>query len=185
MNETVIITDANFAPARSFVPERLRQLSKISIREGTGAELGMMPPNKRVCIMEAIAYILGYERINDAPPCTSDAIRHFMIGLNDEIESNRKRAQLKQVVTDIVNTAPTHMRQTNRSAINPIYELKTITKDPRYREAERTRGEMIEEFEHTNRKPTHELPMTELIEFIRKLAAVAKFDTVPVEDLDA
>ena len=176
-----IITNPKFSPARQFVPEWAKKLAKISIRLGTGADDGKLPPDKQICIMEATTYILGYDEIDDAPPCTSEVIREFMVNLNDTIEGDRKRAQLKKVIPDIVNTAPTINKQVNRSKKNPIYKLVQDFRNPEYKLAEKTRNQMIEDFGENI--PTNnsfsDLPMTKLLPFIRELAAVAKFDTAP------
>ena len=176
-----IITDPKFAPARQIIPDWTKKLEKIHIRNGLGSKNGSLPPDKQICIMEATAYILGYEEIDDAPPCTSEAIREFMIDLNDTIEGDRKRAQLKKVIPDIINTAPTINKQVNRSKKNPIYKLVQDFRNSEYKEAEKTRNQMIEDFGESipTNKAFSDLPMTKLLPFIRELAAVAKFDTEP------
>jgi len=174
-----IVTDPRFAPARQLIPDWTKKLAKIHIRNGLGSENGSLPPDKCICIMEATAYILGYDEIDDAPPCTSDSIREFMIDLNDAIESDRKRAQLKKVIPDIVNTAPTVHKQINYSKKNPLYKPVHDIRNPEYKKAEKTRRKMIDDFNDNSTKFDHELPMTKLLPFIRELAAVAKFDTAP------
>lgn len=179
MTEVSRIVKPGYAPAREPIAERLKQLinARIHIRKDAGAGDGKMPIDKYICIMEATAYILGYDRITDAPPCTSKIIRDLMIELNDNIDSDRKRAQLKHLVPDIINTAPTKWMQDR-------IELRQIKSDPDYIAAERTRREMIKAFgvQHKldgelDSKEIYDLPMPILHEFIRQLAAVAKFDT--------
>lgn len=175
-----VITNPKFAPARKLIPERLKRVmdARIKIISGSGMDDsndGDLPTSKEICIMEVTAYILGYETITDNPPCTSQVIRTFMIGLNDRIESDRKRAKLKHVIPDIVNTAPTHW-----------YRGKLVqAKSKEYKKAEGTRTNMVRAFEDSSPKDrdgdtsVQKRSMKELHAFIRELAAVAHFDSTP------
>ena len=179
-----VITKRDFAPARAMVEQKLKQVmgGKIKIAMGAWAtdNDGHLPRDKRICIMEATAYILGYDKITDSPPCTSSQIRHFMIALNDSINSDRKRAQLKKVIPDIVNTAPT--RWVKQGSVKWV--LRSNEMVPEYKAAERTRKQMISDFVDANfadngydwESEAEKLPMRKYLDLIRALADVAKFD---------
>lgn len=160
------------------IPERYKQLmdARIRIGSGSGVEDGKLPTHKMICIMEATAYILGYEYITDHPPCTSRVISDFMIELNDSMYiTDRKRAQLKKVIPDIINTAPTRWDK-------DVLGNGKLTQIPahaygEYRRAENNRESMIEGFkeEHGRNHSIAKLPMTKILPLIRDLANVAHF----------
>lgn len=206
-----VITKQDFAEARAMDEQRLKAVmnARIKIQNGPGASdsenkelLAKGHSPKSLCIMEVTAYILGYENITDKPPCTSAAIRDLMVDINDSIDSDRKRAGLKELIPHIINTAPTqwvkkntHRRDFTTSKV--IYENKLITKatDPDYERAERERREILEEFRLSQPDELNEwekIPMPKIVELVKKMAAVAKFDkanavadvTPPVEDSD-
>lgn len=162
--------------------------------------LKKMPPS--LCIMEATSYILGWDQqpghnVDDGPPCTSEEITGLMIELNDDDDfSDRQRAQMKAVIPDIINTAPlvwaidkSHgcLKQVVDGKITDKCErdsegkvkypdkLATNTKDSDYKAAEYTRSKMIKNF--VGLKVKGDIPMSHWVDFIRELAAVAKFDT--------
>lgn len=181
-----VITKSSFAPARLPIPERLREVveGKFKVAEGAQGKSGLMN-EKQACIMELTAYILGYDDINDSPPCTSATIRDFMIEINDNV-SDRRRAQLKKVIPDVINTAPIYYRSKTAFA-RPL----TRTGDREYKAAEKQRQQMIDEFLKThgkqdkygdledNRHIFKRISMPKLTEFIRELANVAHFDAPP------
>lgn len=183
MNQIVKDT---FAPARVLMKDRLKQVmdARIHIANGAYARGGKMPPEKKLCIMEATAYILGYEKIDDSPPCTSYEIREFMITINDsDLISDRQRAKLKHVIPDIVNTAPTNVEEgvgyLPDGTFGKTWRLVvTDDEDPHYQAAEDERAAMISRFEWRKYSPTHKRTksMREIIAFIRELADVAHFD---------
>jgi len=172
-----------YAVAREPVPEKLAFVMKIPIYDGAG---GPSTPesveiNKQVCIMEATSYILGYDKISYAPPCTSETIREIMIERNDHQKTGpRKRNALKDLIPDIINTAPTMWRKTNRSMVNPTYKLVTVNADPAYLAAERQRWEMIEPYD----RKVGNLTIDAFASLIRDLVAVAKFTGSAPHPLD-
>jgi len=180
-----LITKPDFASAREIIDERIKRVmsSKFKISEGTGDI-----SDKAVCIMQATEYVLGYEIITgateygDHPPCTSETITQFMIEINDAV-SDRKRAKLKQVIPNIINTCPTKW---NSNLLDSKPLLVRQENDPDYLRAESKRQNMIDEFQykHTPKSGWNEghfrwanITMTKYIPFIRELAEVAKFDT--------
>ena len=220
MTDINVITKEGLAPARTPILKRLKQVmdAKIKIQSGPGAEdvstddsgkIIVMPPS--LCIMEATSYILGWDQepghnVNDGPPCTSETIANLMIELNDgHNTSDRQRAAMKQVIPDIINTAPLvwaidkdhgcvkqveDKRRCQRDEQgNLIYPevLKTNTRDTDYLDAEQKRNDMIDDFMSAQPKKRDdygdlierdkdEVPMSKWIVLIRELAAVAKFD---------
>lgn len=216
MSDTNVITKKGLAPARTPILKRLKQVmdARIKIQSGPGADavqtdnsgkITKMPPS--LCIMEATSYILGWDQepghnVNDGPPCTSETITALMIELNDDV-SDRQRASMKQVIPDIINTAPLvwaidkkhgclkHpdgrcVRDDNGHVVYPEV-LKTNTKDKDYQNAEDKRDQMITDFVEAQPKKRDqygdleapersEIPMSRWIVVIRELAAVAKFD---------
>lgn len=204
-----IITSDKFAPARTLLADRLKRVMRADIKIADGAhatDSGEIPSNKSLCIMEATAYILGYEYITDQPPCTSGTIRDFMIGINDWVGNDRKRAQLKKVIPEIVNTAPTNWKKRKtwvashsdpitgewiHGAHKMIDRLETVDSDPRYKAAEKKRQEMVHTFQQSFSNNDDNMfdfedalpniPMTKILPFILELAAVAKFDKANAE----
>lgn len=198
---STIIKKDTFAPARTLIERNLKRVMRADIKIASGAQAdnGVVPPDKQLCIMEATAYILGYEEISDAPPCTSAQIRGFMISINDaDFMTDRKRAQLKKVIPEIVNTAPTVWKNRRREfwdkekdqwAYRVVPVLETSS-SPEYTSAENQRRDMIRNIRaHAEER----LQITELygdwadmlitdhsmsyiLDFIREMAAVAKFD---------
>ena len=171
-NSPVIIKD-NLAPARTLVEDFDQKLKKVHIQEGPGAseykgKNDKIPPAPSLCIMEATAWLLGYENVNDSPPCTSDEITQLCITLNDHIPSDRKRGKLKEVIPHIINTAPTYWKESLgnicRRKVDGIprkigrfpsnFRLATLEDDPDYKKAEGIRADMITEFckKHTTMK---------------------------------
>jgi hypothetical protein len=193
MNDNLFISPS-YAPAKELIDERLNKVMRAEIKIGDGAGMSeapddwdphQPPPNKTICIMEATAYILGH-RITDRPPCTSEKIRSFMIEANDCGISNRKRAMLKQVIPDIVNTAPTVWKPISATRMYPEgKKLVTLQRDRRYRDAEKERARMIEDFDAKHGRnygwstslAEGKLSMKIVLDFVRELAAVAKFDS--------
>ena len=218
MTEVKIIAKEGLAPARTPILKRLKQVmdAKIKIQSGPNADevkvdddgkIIKMPPS--LCIMEATSYILGWDQepghnVNDGPPCTSETIAGLMIELNDDDNvSDRSRAAMKQVIPDIINTAPLvwaidrkHgcLKDKDRKCVrdakgNIVYPeaLKTNTTDKDYRAAEDKREEMIDafwdaqpkikdEYDMMERPEKGAISMSKWIALIRELAAVAKFD---------
>lgn len=193
-----IITDPTFAPAREIINAKLRKAMRgeIKLRMGSGGLLPGEEPgiDNRVCIMELTAYVLGYGVIGDSPPCTSGVIRDFMIDINDMDISKRKRAMLKAVIPDIINTAPTRWETKTKRHNRSIPVLVTATTDSRYKEAEEQRRQMVATFTEkvtAGRKDfcgdnvldiedvltSDKLSMKAVLEFVRELADVARFDT--------
>lgn len=161
--------------------QRLNQIMRgyIKIANGTHADEipqgATMNAERHLCIMEATAYILGYENISDSPPCTSDAIRELMIEINDSV-GHRKRAKLKDVIPDIINTAPTVWIERR----NGLWDLKTDNYDRRYSTAEREREDIIRSYENDKKEMSGTdviiaMSSPKMLEVIRRLAAVAKF----------
>jgi len=217
VSDTNIITKEKLAPARQPILKRLKQVmdARIKIQSGPNAEsvqtddsgkITKMPPS--LCIMEATSYILGWDQepghnVNDGPPCTSETIGQLMIELNDDV-TDRQRAMMKQVIPDIINTAPLvwaidrkHgcvkgpdgkcVRDDNGHVVYPD-ALATDTRDKDYQAAENKREEMIDafmeaqpkkksEYGDLERPEKSEIPMSKWIVLIRELVAVAKFDT--------
>lgn len=183
--EVNLIRKPNFAGARSFVEDRVAELrkGKITVINGSGSRSEQSDGEKRLCIMQLQTYILGYDEdaVIDSykPPCTSEEIRLFLITVNDGL-SDRKRAKLIEVLPDVVNTAP--MRLTVRTYNSHIrITLVTAESDPDYKTAEEIRADMIENWNRDLDKTS----MTIINDFIRKLAAVAKFDSTPVNESDS
>jgi hypothetical protein len=190
MTDIKMFTDPAYEPARELDPQRLKQVqdARIKIADGAHGENfgGNGPNDKMLCIMEATAYIIyGEQNITDSPPCTSEQIRGFMISINDSGLSDRKRAMLKAVIPDIINTAPTHWVEVGKK--RPQRKLRMMKQDPHYAQAEIQRAAMIAEFCATIEDKTHlsweeavvdgkAITMKKVIEFIRELVAVAKFD---------
>lgn len=184
---SVTIVKSSFEPARVLIPERLKEvIEEITIRDGTGADSGDMPPSKQICIMEATAYILGYDTITDHPPCTSETIRQLMIHMNDSITDEQERQKLKDLIPDIVNTAPTKWGKINQYATRLVQDRT----NPEYMEAEKRRTAMIagkrsgRGFEDDDdflegMDVIVEWRMERFCEFIRELVAIAKFDKAP------
>jgi hypothetical protein len=216
VTDTNLITKEGLAPARKPILQRLKQVmdAKIKIQSGPNAEavetddsgkITKMPPS--LCIMEATSYILGWDQepghnVSDGPPCTSAVIAGLMVELNDEV-SDRKRAAMKQVIPDIINTAPLvwaidrkHgcvkdksgkcLRDANNNYIYPEV-LKTNDTDKDYIAAENKRDEIIDAFMEAQpkvkdnygdmeRPEKGDIPMSKWLVLIRELAAVAKFD---------
>ena len=174
------------AVARSLDPKRLKQVidSRIKIADGANSYSGNISPGKRLCIMEAVAYIIyGDGNITDAPPCTSEAIRRFCIDVNDTILSNRARAKLKNVIPEIINTAPTIWKRKRvwdskyGHKHRTIWAIVTDDKDADYKKAEKIRNDMVAIFYNKNKKEdgNYKCSMNTIIEFIRSLAEVAHF----------
>jgi hypothetical protein len=109
--------------------------------------------------------------------------------------------KFKNLIPEIVNTAPTEMRVTF-TVLNsgggfvevPNFHFTTLSNDPDYILAEGIREEIVnnkaEELKsNTGSDPTslaHPLskrPIDEIVEFVKELAAVAKFDTTQPEGL--
>ena len=198
MTDIKMFTDPNYEPARDLDPQRLKQVQDARIKIADGAHgddfKGQDPRDKMLCIMEATYYIIyGEDNITDAPPCTSESIRSFMVSINDSGLSDRKRAMLKAVIPDIINTAPTHWVDYGRHSIR---RLRPIKKDPRYLMAEGERENMIAAWQSDlelgpGRKyemqwdeviAAGRVSMKSVIAFIRELAAVAKFDKQNAEN---
>lgn len=195
MPDINIVTNEKFAPAKEMIDARLRQVMRgdIKLMMGAGSDElpdkaqhgDKIPAGNSICIMEATSYILGYENVSDAPPCTSQEIRNFMIEVNDADISDRKRAMLKQLIPEIINTSP--LRWNGK-------KLVTYLGSSDYKNAEDARSEMISAWKIQNRKvldsgpwgeDTEEwderltngkIPMARVIEFVRELVAIAKFD---------
>lgn len=75
-----------------------------------GEHTSMSISNRRLaCIMEATNVILGYEPTGIRPPCVADSLCDAMITVNDSTLFTDDRARLKEIVPDIVGTAPTKM----------------------------------------------------------------------------
>lgn len=169
------------AVARQPVMQRLNQIMRGYVKIASGTHADEIPrgatinQDRQLCIMEATAYILGYENISDSPPCTSEQIRVLMIEINDSVGS-RKRAKLKDVIPDIINTAPTIWVEHRRHQ----WVLRTDEHDPQYNAAESERADIIDKYENEKKMMSGmevivEMPMTKIIPIIRQLAAVAKF----------
>jgi hypothetical protein len=219
---TTVIKKKRFAPAREIVDTRLRQLMRGKIHIGGGPGVngnGMMPSDKTVCIMEATAYILGYSYIDDAPPCTSETIRNVMISINDGIHSNRKRARLKVVIPEIVNTAPIEWYEDWDIAGNRVKRVRTVYNNPEYKRAEEERRRIqdaalkafveragknkiaLSDYDYEDEDISSwdavahliswgavahlitkgRIKVDEVLDVIREMAAVAKFDTLNEE----
>ncbi len=206
-----VFTKPEYAPAREPILKRLKAVidGRIKIQEGMGTDdeeniermgKGFHPIS--LCIMEATAYILGYDNVSDDPPCTSQAIKELMINLNDAV-SDRQRGLMKKVIPDIINTAPTVWVKDTKSGClkgpdkkclkdeqgNKVYpeKLATNERDKDYSAAETTRHEMIEAFVEAQPKQKDQygdmqtreydqIPMSKWLPLIQELAAVAKFD---------
>lgn len=190
---------------REIVETRLRSVMRadIKIQHGPGAD-EFNVHNKKLCIMEATAYVLGYSVISDTPPCTSESLRRLMVCLNDSEEmTDRLRAQLKKVIPAIVNTAPTKWRKMTKSEIAaaeyeitwnnakgpvPTHKLITARNDEDYRRAEKERrailGDEFKQLGCTGRYNPGSLAdalltkkkMPEVLDFIQRLAEIAKFE---------
>jgi hypothetical protein len=141
--------------------------------------------------MQATGYVLGYDtpdgvEYSDSPPCTSEEIMAFMIRLNDET-SERKRAKLKRVIPDIINTAPIKLKIVSYKKEPILIEFIRACYDKDYTVAESIRSEMITQFEDSLPKKKFrgtlepsdacDAPMTKLLPFIKELANVKKFDS--------
>lgn len=206
MPEQNVICKPELAPARQPIMKRLKAVVDARIKiQGGPASLGKFDGNQppSLCIMEATSYILGYEVIDDGPPCTSECITELMIDLNDSV-TDRQRAKLKQLIPEIINTAPlvwvidkkngcikdSKTRKCLRDENgNKIYPEKLVRKsdDEDYVAAEEKRYQMLEDFMETQpkkkdnfgdfaRPENNEIPMSKWIPFIQELAAVAKFN---------
>lgn len=171
-----VIRRPGLAP-RQLTRGALRKLKDIPLLDTAGAKYRngrrVLPPDKRICIMEATSYILGYDDITDSPACTSPVIRDFMIGLNDNRETTkRKRAMLKRLVPDIINTAPIIELRGGR--------VRTLESDPDFVRAELTRREMLDKYLAPTYGNYDELierkAFRDIMQFVRELAAVAKFE---------
>jgi len=202
--ETRVIRKPQHA-LREIVESRLKSVknARIHIGSGPGAVetdtgISKLPPDKTICIMEAVSYIMGYEDINDHPACTSETIRYLMINLNDGIVGDRRRAKLKDLIPEIVNTAPTKWKQDYYNG----WRVITDKSDLDYKAAERTRRQMVRDmFDERYRQkrlddegyvPTSDKidpedlansillyersPMPVIYEIVRALVAVAKFE---------
>lgn len=187
------IFDSKFAPARKLIDDRLRAVMAGRIKIGSGAGMDsawdggtILPPNKTICIMEATSYILGYTNPDDHPPCTSEVIRNFLIEVNDCEITMRKRAMLKALIPNIINTAPTRWK---KGGIVP--RLETFLSNPEYKKAEITRKGMLAEWKDANssrdrhgydnenwheRLENGKLPMRAVLDIARAMADVARFD---------
>jgi len=177
------IENPAFAVAREPVPEKLAFVMKTSVMDGAGNPYTPedVEVYKQICIMEATSYILGYDKISYEPPCTSGIIREVMIERNDHRKTGpRKRNALRDLIPDIINTAPTRWKKTNRSTVNPTYKLVTVTTNPAYRAAERQRREMVEPYE----RKIGNLTIDAFASLIRELVAVAKFTGSAPHPLD-
>jgi len=177
------IENPAFAVAREPVPEKLAFVMKMSIMDGAGNPHTPedVEVHKQICIMEATSYILGYGKIDYEPPCTSETIREIMIERNDHQHVGpRRRNALKDLIPDIINTAPTMWKKTNRSMVNPTYKLVTVKTDPAYRAAERQRREMVEPYD----RKVGILTIDAFAALIRDMAAVAKFTGSAPHPLD-
>lgn len=171
------------AKARKPNPKKLKQVNDgdIKIRIGAGAMFtGELPPHKELCIMEATSYILGYDRITDAPPCTSKVIRDLMITINDSEYSDRRRAQLKRVIPDIINTAPTRWTTAGVGGY-PYPHLVTDERNRDYLLAEVKRAKMVRnaglyDYYDNGASRFMKQSMPKILDFIRELANVAHFD---------
>jgi hypothetical protein len=212
MTEINVISRKSHAQARQLIDERLRAVNRrFKIKSGTGARNGKLPPDNAICIMEATAYILGYDDINDDPPCTSEVIKQCMITLNDSINSGRTRNKLKELIPEIVNTAPTEWRK--NSFTNPIsWHLRTVIGNHDYKNAENKRKQIlidavvplvkadkrnydVDEWQYIDDAWDVDSLMNVLINkwtykqlfaIIREMVAVAKFDgAVPPKDNNA
>lgn len=184
-----VIKKKKYNPARVPDDRRLAEVLKKFMLIGQPGSINYkMPPDKQVCVMEAAAYILGYDKITDRPPCTSNVIRTLMIQINDEYaNTTRSRNQLKALIPYIINTAPT--RWVGRGVDKRLIQDYT---DPDYKKAEAQRQEIINALNMRKRQNLFGIreyveiegeeclcymSMKQLIGLVKELADVARFDS--------
>lgn len=163
MSDTQVFMDEKYAPPREIVRENIERVMKgnVTIQDGAGANeyytqqaaredsgFKRQPP-MTLCIMECASYCLGWDRIGDAPPCTSDFITEAMIAANDGFNSNRKRSKLRVLIEVIVNTAPYKYKQVKKGRGDKavmVEVAETLDHDPTYKKLEQERIERFNQW---------------------------------------
>jgi hypothetical protein len=196
MSGNVIIDDKWAPPRRPRIDRLEAVLKRFNLIEGGGAHDGKLPTDKGICIMEACAYILGYDGeegdrvgvgITDRPPCTSKIIQDAMIGLNDSWDNQAQRNKLKKLIPYIINTAPTRWEKVPQRLLRkggPPERLVQDVADKRYKAAEEERKRILDALKPKKSKwgdmaysedalPYMTFPAVEKI--IKQLADVARF----------
>lgn len=119
----------------------------------------------------------GRTRYIDDPICVSKAIQSYLVELNDAEIGARRRAQLKQVIPDILNTCPVKRKHLKTKTM----ETRSLT--PAYRAAEVKREEILATVPIHNDAGDYDgsISMAKRLAAIREAAAVLQITAPEVK----
>jgi hypothetical protein len=85
--------------------KQLALLELVKLQSG-----GHSDQEEGMCAMEALAFIAGVPH-SDRPACCSPSLTSAMQRLNDSADSDEQRQRLKELLPQVLNTAPRNPRE--------------------------------------------------------------------------